>query len=226
MTYRHVPKDKPSKAREKRVVATQPAVDPDGDAAMQSAPGAEEQEAKRPKKAPEASAGKGSKAPPWFPEGGKRVKNEGGDCLFYALADGLKVHAPEQQASARSVRAFLHAWMTKRKEEYAALWDGVKAGVANKEAAPDWKGGFEDYLNDIRVAGSSLLRPMLASATSWSLTPTGRSLSFLMEGKRSSFACSMIPMSPITSSFQVLCRMNCDFGGRRTGILVDAEAGL
>ena len=152
VTCRHVPKDKPAKARQKRVVAAPPAVDPDGDAAMQPAAGAEEQEAKRPKKAPDASAGKTSKSPPWLPEGAKRVGR--GDCLFHALADGLKEHAPEQQASARSVRAFLHAWMTKHKDEYAAVWDGVKAGVANKEAAADWKGGFDDFLNDIRVAGT------------------------------------------------------------------------
>ena len=44
------------------MAATLPAVDPDGDAAMQSAPGAEEQESKRPKKAPEVSAGKATKA--------------------------------------------------------------------------------------------------------------------------------------------------------------------
>ena len=155
VTYRHVPKDKPSQLRDKRVVLTQPAVDPDGDATMQSPPGTEEQEAKRSRKAPESSAGKAAKASPWFPEGAQRVKNDGrGDCLFHALADGLKEHAPEQQASARSVRAFLHAWMSKHKDEYAALWDGVKAGAANKDAAPDWKGGFEDYLNDIRIAGT------------------------------------------------------------------------
>ena len=157
------------------------------------------------------------------------MNNEGrGDCLFHALADGLKVHAPEQQASARSVRAFLHAWMTKRKEEYAALWDGVKAGVANKEAAPDWKGGFDDYLNDIWLAPmaatlSSLLRPMLVSGTSLSLMPMVRSRSSPMEARRRSSAFSMTPRCPTMSTLLALFKMSCDFGVRRTAPLEDVE---
>ena len=108
--------------------------------------------AKKPKTDPEAA--KAKKKKPWYPQGAKRVANTGrGDCLFLAVADALAVLDPAKKASGRSVRAFLAAWLEKRYDEYSALWDGIKAGAASKEASSGWTGEFRDYIADIKMSG-------------------------------------------------------------------------
>ena len=106
--------------------------------------------------------------------GGRVLKNDGGgNCLFYALAQLLKVVRPQDnERSHRQLREFVHACMLKNKARWEGKWDHTdsKGEATDKD--------FDTFLASFRKTGTwagaleleaaaEALKLRVLAATSW-----------------------------------------------------------
>eukprot|EP00438_Fugacium_kawagutii_P014470 Skav223517 [mRNA] locus=scaffold1160:275654:277090:+ [translate_table: standard] len=95
---------------------------------------------------------KKAKSVPWWPKKATVVPNIGkGDCLWKSLAAALTKENPAKQRTRRQLRAFVHAYMKQRSNDYEYLW--INQGKFDDQGQPTTD-AWEAYLSKQSKTGS------------------------------------------------------------------------